>query len=116
MRNVNYVVKFPNGSLGVSRDYLGVTEAGGRILRVFLTEVDERTDKYLERSAIQRAKVQERLRTKRGNPSTPGRVFHLKMRIDRAARARHGRLFHYNIPEQLLSSIFLSAFYTNIFP
>jgi hypothetical protein len=44
---------------------MDIKERKGRILRTILTEVDERTEKYLARSAVQRAKVRELLKAKR---------------------------------------------------
>jgi hypothetical protein len=44
---------------------MDIKERKGRILRTILTEVDERTEKYLARSAVQRAKVRELLEAKR---------------------------------------------------
>lgn len=66
MRTVSYEVRFPNGSVEITANYMDIKERKGRILRTILTEVDERTEKYLARSAVQRAKVRELLKAKRG--------------------------------------------------
>lgn len=65
MRTVSYEVRFPNGAVEVSANYLDIKERRGRILRTILTEVDERTEKYLARSVVQRAKVRKFFETKR---------------------------------------------------
>lgn len=65
MRTVSYEVRFSNGSVAVSADYMDIKERGGRILKTILTEVDERSEKYKERSAVQRAKVRKYFEAKR---------------------------------------------------
>lgn len=60
MREVNYTVKDENGKLFHTKNYMDATAPGNRILRVFLTDVDETSKEMHEYSAERITKLKEK--------------------------------------------------------
>jgi len=48
MRRVNYIVKQANGSSFITTDYSKATTEGNRIVKTFLTEINDTTEEQRE--------------------------------------------------------------------
>lgn len=60
MREVNYTVKDANGKISRTKNYMDATAPGNRILRVFLTDVDETSKEMRDYTADRIAKLKEK--------------------------------------------------------
>lgn len=60
MRTVNYTVKDENGKIFRTKNYMDATVPGNRILRVFLTDVDETSKEMRDYTADRITKLKEK--------------------------------------------------------
>lgn len=65
MRLVHYIVERTDKTQFETTSYAVATANGNRIVKTYLTKVDETTEKQKKDAAIHRAKVREVLRKKR---------------------------------------------------
>ena len=61
MRKVNYTVRQADGSKFNTTDYSKATADGNRIIKTFLTEVDDTTEEQRARAKAHAQKIRERL-------------------------------------------------------
>ena len=65
MRLVHYIVEKTDKTQFETTSYAVATKDGNRIVKTFLTDVNETTDKQKNEQKVHRAKVREVLRKKR---------------------------------------------------
>lgn len=66
MRLVHYIVEKTDKTQFETTSYAVATKDGNRIVKTFLTDIDETTDKQRDEQKAHRAKVREVLQKKRG--------------------------------------------------